>query len=204
MSESDTSKRVLVILGEGFEDAEATVLISALRWTEYRKHLTTVSVTLTGLRPRIVGRFGSIYETDISIEEVNPDDFDALVIPGGFKSRGFEELYDERVLSIVRAFGTSGKPIATLCVGVFVLGEAGLLEGKRATVYELSANKDNLTCLAGYGAEPTHEQMSVDGNLISCTGPRAAERVARHLMEMLIGVDATSEVYRFREGLLCM
>lgn len=195
------AKSVLVVLGEGFEDVEASVLISALRWTEYRPHLAPVNVDVTGLRPAVRGRFGTVYETDVAIEEANPDDYDAVVVPGGFKSRGYEELYDERVLSIVRDMNEQGKPVVTLCVGVFVAGEAGILTGRRATTYELSANKDNLACLKGYGAIPTHERVCVDGNLVSCTGPVASEEVAALLLGMLVGEEQGAEVERFRLGL---
>lgn len=195
------SKNVLVILGEAFEDAEACTLISALRWSEYRPHLAPVNVAITGLRPVVRGRFGTVYETDIAIEDVNPDDYDAAVVPGGFKSRGYEELYDARALSIIRAMNAQGKPIVTLCVGVFVAGEAGILEGRRATTYELSANKDNIACLRGYGAIPTHERVCVDGNLVSCTGPAASEEVAALLLGMLVGEPCAAEVGRFRLGM---
>lgn len=192
---------VLVILGEAFEDAEAVTLISALRWSEYRPHLTPVSVRITGLRPVVHGRFGAAYEIDLPLDDVNPDDFDALVIPGGFKSRGFEELYDDRVRAIIRAIDSQRKPIATLCVGVLVLGEAGILAGRRATTYELSANRDNLACLESYGATPTHERVCVDGNIISCAGPAASEEVAAQLLKMLVGPQPAAEVARFRTGL---
>ena len=200
-NQAPSAKNVLVILGEGFEDAEACVLVSALRWTEYRPHLAEVNVVVTGLRPVVRGWFGTVYETDIALEDADPADYDAVVVPGGFKSRGYEELYDERVLSIVRAMNEQGKPIVTLCVGVFVIGEAGALEGRRATVYELSANKDNLACLRGYGAIPTHERVCVDGNLVSCTGPAASEEVAALLLDMLVGKEQAAEVERFRLGL---
>ena len=195
------AKNVLVILGEAFEDAEAAVVVSALRWTEYRPHLAPINVTITGLRPIVHGRFGATYEIDIPLDEVDPNAFDAVVIPGGFKSRGYEELYDERVLSIVRAMNDQGKPIVTLCVGVFVPGEADVLAGRKATTYELSSNKDNLACLEGYGATPTHERFCVDGNIVSCTGPAAAEEAAAWLLEALVDEDQAAEVQRFRLGL---
>ena len=196
------AKNVLVILGEAFEDAEATVIVSTLRWTEYRPHLAPINVTITGLRLVVRGRFGTTYEIDTPIDKVNPNEFDAVVVPGGFKSRGYEELYDERILSIIRAMHEQGKPIVTLCVGVFVPGEAGILAGRNATTYELSANKDNLACLEGYGATPTHERFCVDGNIVSCTGPAAAEEAAAWLLEALIGKEQSAEVQRFRLGLL--
>jgi protease I len=195
------AKNVLVILGEGFEDTETAVLVSVLRWTEYRPYLTQVNVTISGLRPFVRGRFGATYEVDIPIEEVDPNAYDAVVVPGGFRSRGFEELYDERVLSIISAMNEQGKPIVTLCVGVFVPGEAGVLADRKATVYELSANRDNPACLEGYGATPTYERFCIDGNIVSCTGPAVSEETAAWLLEVLIGEEQAAEVARFRLGL---
>ena len=200
-NQSTETKNVLVILGEAFEDAEAAVLISALRWTEYRPCLAPVTVTITGFRPVVHGRFGASFEIDVPIDDIDPDAFDAVVVPGGFKSRGYEELYDERVLSVIRAMDEAGKPIVTQCVGVFVLGEAGVLAGRKATTYELSANKDNLACLEGYGAEPTHERFCVDGNVVSCSGPAASEEAAAWLLEALVGEGQVAEISKFRLGL---
>ena len=200
-SQSVQAKNVLFILGEAFEDAEAVVLMSALKWTEYRPHLTPVNVVVTGLRPIVHGRFGADFPIDIPIDEVDPDNFDAVIVPGGFRSRGFEEVYDERVLSILRAMDAQGKPIVALCVGVFVLGEAGILEGRCATVYELSSHRDNRACLEGYGVLSVRERICVDGNLLSCTGPAVSEEAAAWLLEKLIGKDQADEISRFRLGL---
>ena len=63
---------------------------------------------------------------------------------------------------------------------------------------DAKANKDNLACLRGYGAVPTHERICVDGNLVSCTGPAASEEVAKALLDMLVGETCAAEIGRFR------
>lgn len=76
------------------------------------------------------GSFRLEVKPDISIEQVNPADYAALAIPGGFHSHGFDEAYDNRLRDLATAIHGQGGWIATFCVGVLPVAEAGLLEGK--------------------------------------------------------------------------
>ncbi|ORJ60598.1 hypothetical protein B5V00_07105 [Geothermobacter hydrogeniphilus] len=78
-------KKVLLFLGEGFEDLEAVSVLSVCGWTEYREHLSKVEVVITGLHPVVNGRFGLQIKTDLLVTEVKAQDYAALAVPGGFR-----------------------------------------------------------------------------------------------------------------------
>ena len=121
-------KRVLMVLAEGFEDSEAVCALDVLGWTAYRPRIATMKVQTAGFRRSVHGAFGTVIETDLLVDDANAADYDALVLPGGFHNRGFDEAYDERIRSLVREMREAGKPVATMCVGVGQ-GTALLVEG---------------------------------------------------------------------------
>lgn len=188
--------KVLLFLAEGFEDLEAVSILDVMGWTEHREWVPTVEVVTTGFRSIIKGRFGLEVKPDISIEQVNPADYAALAIPGGFHSHGFDEAYDNRLRDLATAIHRQGGWIATFCVGVLPVAEAGLLEGKRAVSYPFSRNHDNLGRLKELGACVVEVPVAVDDRIISCAGPAFSLEVAWKLIEGLLGGEHCAEVRR--------
>ena len=195
------TKRALVFLAEGFEDAEAACVLDVLGWTRYRPSVATVAVQTAGMHEVVRGAFGARVAVDMPIEDVDPLRFDAFVIPGGFHNLGFDEAYDERVRQLARDFHGRGCPIATFCVGVLPVAQAGVLEGGRATTYALSSRHDNRQVLRDCGCEAVDEPVVEWEGVLSCSGPAYSEQVAYRLLEMLVGPDAVDEVRRYRNGL---
>ena len=187
---------VLLFLGSGFEDLEAVAVLDVCGWTEYREHLPRVRVTTTAFHDEVRGRFGLVIRPDVPFTDVVADDYDAIALPGGFRSHGYDEVYDQRLYALLREFDTMGKTIATMCVGVLPVAGAGLLEGKRATTYPYSRH-DNRAQLEAGGALVVDEPTVVDDNLISCAGPAQAVDVALLMLETLIGPEARAEVAGF-------
>ena len=188
--------KVLLFLAEGFEDLEAVSILDVMGWTEYREWVPTVEVEVTGFHGLIKGRFGVEIEPDIRFDEVNPDDYAALALPGGFHSHGFDEAYDERVRHLARSIHEAGGWIATFCVGVLPVAEAGLLLGKKAVSYPYSRNHDNLSRLKDLGACVIDSPVAVDDRVISCAGPASSLEVAWKLLEGLLGRSDCDEVKR--------
>ncbi len=188
---------VLLFLAQGFEDLEAVAILDVLGWTQYREHIPKVRVTTTGFHEVVTGRFGIAIKPDTPLSEVNPDVYRALVIPGGFHSHGFDEAYDPRVHEIARRIHGNGGYIATLCVGILPIANAGLLRGKRATTYPHSRYHDHIGRLKASGATFVNEHVVMDDRIISCDGPGASLEVAFLLMEVLIGREMAEEVRRF-------
>ena len=123
------------------------------------------------------------------------EDYDALAIPGGFEEYGYyEEAYRQDTVGLIRAFHKAGKPIATVCVGALVLGNSGILEGRKATTYALGGGQRQKQ-LAEFGAEVmANEQIVVDDNIITSCGPSAATGVAFRLLEILTDRESADKV----------
>jgi len=109
--------------------------IDIFGWTHYRDHIPAVNVLTTGFHPTVTGRFGLKISPDIPFYVVDPAALQALVLPGGFHSHGFDEAYDSRINELARRIHQSDGFIATMCVGVLPIADAGLLHGKKATTY---------------------------------------------------------------------
>jgi protein deglycase len=194
---SDESSNILLFLAQGFEDLEASVILDVFGWTQYRENIQKASVTTTGFHPVVKSRFGLKIEPDITLSEVNPNDYRALVFPGGFYSYGFDEAFDEKVYQIARDIHKNGGYIATMCVGILPIAEAGLLKGKKATTYPYSRYHDNIERLKKNGAEVVKDPVVMDDRIISCNGPGSALEVAFLLMDCLLGVESSRAVKHY-------
>jgi protein deglycase len=131
---------------------------------------------------------------DYVFQEINPDDYDALAIPGGFEEYGFyQEAYDERFLDIIRKFNERGKPVASICVGALPVGKSGVLRGRKATTYHLRDGYRQKE-LAEMGVNVINEPVVIDKNIITSWCPQTAASVAFELMKMMLGTEKTKVI----------
>ena len=165
----DNTIKILLFLAQGFEDLEAVSIIDVFGWTQYREDIKKASVITTGFHPVVKSRFGLKVEPDIIYSEVNPNDYQALVLPGGFYSYGFDEAFDQKVHRLAEAIHRNGGYIATMCVGILPIADAGLLNGKKATTYPYSRNHDNIGRLKKNGAIVVNSPVVIDDRIISCS-----------------------------------
>jgi 4-methyl-5(b-hydroxyethyl)-thiazole monophosphate biosynthesis len=194
---TDNTIKILLFLAQGFEDLEAISIIDVFGWTQYREDIKKVSVITTGFHPVVKSRFGLKVEPNTLYSEVNPNDYQALVLPGGFYSYGFDEAFDQKVHRLAKAIYKNGGYIATMCVGILPIADAGLLNGKEATTYPYSRNHDNIDRLKKNGAIVVNCPVVIDDRIISCSGPGSAIDVAFLLMEQLLDSKTTQEVRKF-------
>jgi protease I len=126
---------------------------------------------------------GHNFALTASFEEIEPEDYDALVIPGG-RSPEYLRL-NERVLAIVRHFAEANKPIASICHGQQLLTAAGVLEGKLCTAYP--AVKAELVLAGAKWVEPneTFSNAYVDGNLVTAPAWPAHPEWMREFLNLL-------------------
>jgi 4-methyl-5(b-hydroxyethyl)-thiazole monophosphate biosynthesis len=172
--------QALVLLANGFEEIEAVTVIDVLR-------RGGVQVVAAGLAPgNARGSHAIAVETDASIDEIDRDDFDAIVLPGGMP--GSATLRDDpRVRDLCSAFAREGKLVAAICAAPIALEAAGVLQGRRATSHpghELPS------------ATYSEERVVEDVNIVTSRGPGTALEFALKLVERLVSRDKAAELAR--------
>lgn len=178
------TKKVLLLLAEGFEPLEAAGFTDVLGWANIDGD-EPIELVSAGLRPRLRATFGFSVIPDALVSDLDLDSFDALAVPGGFDGAGFyQDAMSEEFLAVIRHFEARGKIVASVCVASLALGAAGILHGRRATTYHQAGGKRKAQ-LEGYGAKFIDEAIVIDGRLMTSTGPGTAVEVAFALLRDL-------------------
>ena len=102
---------------------------------------------------------------DLAIDQVDADDYDALLLPGGTKNPDHLRTND-KVVATVREFAEAGKPVAAICHGPWLLVEADVVRGRRVTSWP-SIRTD----LRNAGAEVVDEEAVTDANIVTSRKP---------------------------------
>lgn len=177
-------KKILLLLANGFEAAEASVFTDVLGWNKFEGDQSTEVVT-AGLSNHLTCTWNFTVIPEKTIDEINLDDFDALAIPGGFEEAGFyQDAYDEKFLDIIRQFDADNKWIASICVAALALGKSGILKNRAATTYNYPGSQRQGQ-LSAFGAKVRNEPVVIDGNIITSYNPSTAFEVAFTLLEKL-------------------
>ncbi len=191
-------KSVLLFLAQGFEAYEASVFTDVMGWS--RAYGTEpVGLITTGLRKDIASTWNLIVKPELEFEKINTIDYDALAIPGGFEKAGFfEDAYDERFLNLIRQFDIQGKIIASICVAALPVAKSGVLQNRYATTYDLETpfgfRRDQL---ADMGAIVQDDEVVIDKNIITSTGPSTGLNVAFTLLEKLTNKENVKAVKKY-------
>jgi len=169
-------KKVLMIIApKDFRDEEYQEPRAVLE----RKDVEVVIASTVAETAR--GMFGLQVTPDTTIDEVNPAEFDAVVVVGGSGSQTY--LWNNlKVHQIVQTLHQKGGLVAAICISPVVLAKAGLLKGKKATVYRTATTIDELK---KGGAVISHDPVVVDGKIITGRGPEAAGEFGQKIAESL-------------------
>lgn len=187
------AKKVLLFLAQGFEAYEASVFTDVFGWSR-EAGLEPVDLITTSLRSEMKCYWNLIVKPELPFSEINIDDYDALAIPGGAGEAGFfEDAYDERFLNLIREFNRRGKLIASICVAALPIAKSGVLNQRKATTWDLN-NGIRRNQLADFCVKVQDEQLVVDNNIITSTGPATSLDVAFKLLEMLTNIENVIEV----------
>ena len=185
--------KTLLLLAKGVEMMEMSVFVDVFGWARSDFGMDT-QITTCGFNKQVISTFNIPLTVDLTIDEVNVDEYDALAIPGGFEEFDFyKEAYDEKFLQLIREFNDKGKIIATICVGALPVGKSGILKNRRATTYHLK-NGYRQKELREFGVNVVNEPIVVDKNIISSYCPETAVGVAFKLLEMLTSVEEMEKV----------
>ena len=132
---------------------------------------------------RALGADGGEVETDLLISETNMADFDGVVFIGG--PGCLENLDNENSYKVAKETVFQGKVLASICISPVILAKAGVLEGKKATVWSSPMDKSPIQILEENGAIYYDELVVVDGKIITGNGPGAAREFGEAIKELL-------------------
>jgi 4-methyl-5(b-hydroxyethyl)-thiazole monophosphate biosynthesis len=185
-------KNVLLLLADGFEMFEASAFIDVIGWNLVDGDHST-KLYSCGFAKEVRSSFKQKLIPDFLIDDINPEDYDALAIPSGFDEYGFyDDAYNVRFLDIIKQFNTLDKIIATICVGGLPVAKTGILYNKNATTY--NQNPKRIQQLEDMGAIFTNEPIVVNDNIITSSNPATAHEVALLLLEKLTDKNTSQKI----------
>jgi protease I len=156
-------KRVAVLVTDGFEQVEMTEPRKAL--DEAGAHTELISLKTGKVKGWKHTDWGDEFHVDFTVTQVKPDDFVALVLPGGVMNPD-KLRNDEHAVAFVRHFVETGKPIAAICHGPWTLINAGGVRGREMTSYP-SIQMD----LKNAGAKWVDREVVTDNGLVTSRKP---------------------------------
>lgn len=180
--EEETMSRLAIFFGTGYEEIEALTVVDILR----RAKEDIVMVSITGER-EVTGSHGISVQMDQLLTEVNFEEIDGIVLPGGMPGTKNLEACGA-LMEQVDAFVKEGKLVAAICAAPSILGHRGHLQGKKACIFP--GMEEHLS-----GAQVVTDRPAVtDGNVITGRGMGAAIPFGLHILEKLQGKDGAQEM----------
>lgn len=156
-------KRVAILVDDGFEEVELV---------EPRKALEAAGAETVVVSPRedvVKGwqhdHWGDQIDVDLPLEKAHPEDFDALLLPGGVMNPDHLRM-NPNAVEFVKDFFVQEKPVAAICHGPWMLAEADVIRGRHMTSWP-SLETD----LTNAGARWTDREVVIDGNLVTSRKP---------------------------------
>ncbi|MCM8784703.1 MAG: DJ-1/PfpI family protein [Candidatus Omnitrophica bacterium] len=166
-------RRVLMIIAfENFRDEELKIPKEIL---ERERFTIDIASTKKGIAK---GMLGTKINVNISIEEIKETDYDGIIFVGG---SGVQVLFNNKTaIKLAQNFYKNKKVIGAICLAPGILANAGILNNKKATCYYSIAN-----ILKEKGAIYTEKLVEVDGNIVTGSGPEAAEKFGKEILKLL-------------------
>jgi protease I len=181
-----TQARVLIVATDGFEEWE---LFGPREILQKRgAEVVLASLTRDPIQATVHDDPGKTIRPDLTVDEANADDFDALILPGGVRNPDALRIHGN-VISLIRRFAEQGKPIGAICHGPWLLVEADLLRGRTATSWP-SIRTD----LRNAGANVVDQPSVTDGNIVTSRKPDDVEAFTGALIDLIENAPEVSEV----------
>jgi len=135
-------------------------------------------ITASAEKGKCLGKLGGTANASMSLNEINTDDYDAVVFVGGGGSSVYFD--DKKAHDIAKSFYRSGKVTSAICIAPMILVNSGVLTGKKGTVFP--SEIDNMK---NGGVIYTGKDVEVDGTIVTANGPAAAGAFAGKIIELL-------------------
>ena len=168
-------KRVAILATDGFEESELLKPLEALK--KEGAHVEVVSLKAGEIQGFDHLKPDRKVHVDKALDRARPDDYDAIVLPGGAQNPDQLRTKPE-VQKFVRAFADAGKPLAAICHAPWILIDAGLAKNRKLTSWP-TIRLD----LRNAGAQVVDEEVVVDQGLITSRGPDDLPAFCRKLVE---------------------
>ena len=182
------NSRVLIVATDGFEEWE---LFGPREILQKRgAEVVLASLSLDPIQATVHDDPGRTIRPDLTIDETIADDFDALILPGGVRNPDNLRVHG-KVIDLITAFNTQGKPIGAICHGPWLLVEADLLRGRTATSWP-SIRTD----LRNAGAAVVDEAAVTDGNIVTSRKPDDVEAFTAALIDLIENIPEVEEIRR--------
>jgi protease I len=176
-------KRVAMLVAQGFEEVEMTEPRRALE--EQGARVDLISPAEDRVKAWAKTDWGPEYEVDVPLASARPDEYDALVLPGGVMNPDHLRK-DENAVRFARSFFDAGKPVAAICHAPWLLIEADVVRDREVTSYP-SLRKD----LQNAGARWVDREVVVDSGLVTSRNPDDLPAFNRKMVEEIAeGVHA--------------
>lgn len=168
------AKVLMIIAPERFRDEELFVTKDEL---EKARHEIVIASSIKGVCP---GSRGGFATAAITLDEVQTDDYGAVVFVGGGGSKVY--FFDKEALRIARKMHKKKAVVAAICLAPVILANAGILKGKNATVAGTEAR-----AIESKGAKYTGPGVMVDGNIVTGNAPKSSGLFGQKINELLKG-----------------
>lgn len=186
-----TGKKILFLVGDYVEDYEVMVPFQALQMVGHTVHAVCPDKQAGDKIRTAVHDFegdqtysekpGHNFTLNATFAEIKPEDYDALVVPGG-RAPEYIRL-NQKVLEITRHFAQANKPIAAICHGLQLLAAADVLRGKNCTAYP--ACGPDVRAAGGVYVQIPVDEAIVDGNLVTAPAWPAHPRWLAEFLKVL-------------------
>jgi protease I len=180
------NSRILIVATDGFEEWE---LFGPREILQKRgAEVALASLKLDPIQATVHDHPGKTIRPDLTVDDANADDFDALILPGGVRNPDALRVHGN-VIALIRAFNRQEKPIGAICHGPWLLIEADLLRGRTATSWP-SIRTD----LRNAGANVVDEAAVTDGNIVTSRNPDDVEAFTNALVDLIEDIPEVEEI----------
>jgi len=180
------NSRILIVATDGFEEWE---LFGPREILQKRgADVVLASLKRDPIQATVHDDPGKTIRPDLTVDEANADDFDALILPGGVRNPDALRVHGN-VIALIKAFDEQGKPIGAICHGPWLLVEADLLRGRTATSWP-SIRTD----LRNAGATVVDQAAVTDVNIVTSRKPDDVEPFTDALIDLIEEMPEVEEI----------
>lgn len=179
-------KKILIFASNGFESLELSPFIDVFGWNNILNKEKIFPI-ICALHSELYATWNLkiIPEINLSTKKIDLNEFEALIIPGGFGKAGFfNDIQSNTFKSLLNHFILNNKIIIGVCTGSLAIGINGFLENILATTYLLD-NDRYFNQLKNYKAIPIRKDIVISNNIITSSSPSTALPLAFYLLKLL-------------------